>query len=133
MLPPSAFKTYSVRRRRDVSIAAVCEQVNCPQWRHGWESTVDEATELGRRQAAYIRQQSRRTFREQRTASGLTVFRFEPGQRCFADHRTVPERYTVRRGGTTGAAAARIHTRPADWVEDMNEHQQHVAADRERG
>lgn len=131
MLPPSAFKTYSVRRQRDVSIAAVCEQVNCPQWRHGWESTVDETTELGQRQAAYIRGHARRTFREQRTAAGLTVFRFEPGQRCFADHRTVPETYTVRRGGA--GTPARIHTRPADWVEDFTEHQQHVAADRERG
>lgn len=131
MLPSSAFKTYSVRRQRDVSIPAACEQVNCQAWRHGWESTVDESTELGRRQAAYIRGQSRRTFREQRTAAGLTVFTFASGQRCFANHHTVPETYLVRRGGT--GTPARIHSKPSDWVEDFTEHQQQVAADRERG
>lgn len=134
-LPATAFKTYAIRRRRDVQVAAACEQVGCPAWLRGWESTIDERTELGRQQAAYIRTQSRRTFREQRTAAGLTVFRFEPGQRCFTDHRTVPETYVVRGGDhrPDRGAPSRVHTRPADWVEDCGEHLQRVADDRERG
>ncbi|MEC3994000.1 hypothetical protein VSR01_10765 [Actinacidiphila sp. DG2A-62] len=134
-LPPAAFQTYAITRRRDTSVAAACEQVGCAAWLHGWESTVDEGTELGRQQAAYIRTQSRRTFREQRTAAGLTVFRFESGQRCFAEHRTAPEFYRVRGGDHRGnpSGFTRTHTRAADWVEDCGEHLQRVADDRKRG
>jgi hypothetical protein len=133
-LPAGAFKTYAIRRRRDVLVAAACEQVACPAYLHGWESTIDERTDLGRQQAAYIRTQSRRTFRELRTEAGLTVFRFDAHQRCFADHHTTPETYLVRGGDhRTPRAPARVHTRPADWVEDCGEHLQRVADDRERG
>ncbi|MEV0115878.1 hypothetical protein AB0H77_21955 [Streptomyces sp. NPDC050844] len=124
-LPVQAYQTYSITSPRDTMIRAACAQVACSAWRHGWESTVDETTQLGRDQAAYIRNESGRTFREQRTAAGLTVFRFESGQRCFAEHRTRPEIYAVRdgdwRGNPTGRT--RTHQRPADWVEDFGEHQ----------
>lgn len=124
-LPVGAYQTYSITAPRDVTVIAACEQVECPQWRNGWDSVIDERTDLGTTQAAYIRGQSGRTFREMRTDAGLTVFRFESGQRCFAEHRTRPEIYLVRdgdwRGNPTGRR--RQHTRPADWVEDMAENQ----------
>lgn len=134
--PVLGFQTYSIKRKRDVSIKASCEQVGCEMWRHGWQTTVDEATDLGNGQAAYIRTESRRTFREQKTGTGLTVFIFDSGQRCFAEHRTQPEIYLVRdgdflRGNPTGRS--RQHQRPADWVEDFGETQQRVQELREKG
>ncbi|MFC7817552.1 hypothetical protein ACFUTR_23260 [Streptomyces sp. NPDC057367] len=113
----------------------MCEQVGCAAWLRGWDSVIDERTELGKAQAAYIRNQSRRTFRETRTGDGLTVFRFESGQRCFADHQTVPELYLVRdgdwRGNPTGRS--RRHTRPQDWVEDFGENQLRLVDQQQKG
>lgn len=133
--PVQAYQTFSVRPRSDQTIRTVCEQVNCQQWREGWESVIDESTDLGKAQATYIRTQSGRTFREMRTEAGLTVFRFESGQRCFAEHRTRPELYLVRdgdyRGNPTGQR--RVHTRAADWVEHMQEEFGKFSDDRDRG
>jgi hypothetical protein len=130
-----AYQTYSISQRPDVFVKAACQQVGCAGWLYGWETTVDESTEQGKVQAAYIRTRAGRTYREQRTAAGLTVFRFESGQRCFAEHKTNPERYGVRggdwRGNPTGWT--RQHARPADWVEDFGEHQQSIADQQAKG
>jgi hypothetical protein len=134
-MPVGAYQTYEIRAPRDVRLKSACERAGCAAWRHGWESVIDESTPLGTDQAAYIRSQSGRTFREQRTDAGLTVFRFEAHQRCFAEHGTRPEIYLVRdgdwRGNPTGRQ--RQHSRPADWVEDMAESLDAVRTDKERG
>ena len=124
-LPVEAVKTYSIRQPADTAVKAVCEQVGCEAWRHGWRSLIDEGTSLGRQQADYIRTESRRTFREGRTNGGLTVFTFESGQRCFADHQTRPEIYVVRGGDWRGNPRGEFlqHTRAADWVDDCANHQ----------
>jgi hypothetical protein len=130
-----AYQTYSITSPTDATVKAACEQVGCAAWAHGWESTIDESTPLGRQQADYIRHHSGRTFREYKTDVGLTVFRFDSRQRCFAEHKTRPELYVVRdgdwRGNPTGRR--RVHQRAADWVEDMQETLGTVADDRERG
>lgn len=132
--PTEAYQTYVLRSPRDTRVRAACEQVGCQAWRHGWDTTVDERTELGAQQAAYIRHQSGRTFREMRTQDGLTVFRFEPGQRCFAEHHTRPEIFLARRGDWRGdLGLIRRHTRPVDWVEDFGEHQQALADRQQQG
>lgn len=134
-LPVSAYQTYDITTPHDRLVQAVCEQVGCEQWQHGWQSTVDESTPLGKQQADYIRQKSGRTFREQRTGTGLTVFRFEAKQRCFANHQTRPALFVVRdgdwRGNPTGRR--RVHQTGAAWVEDFGEHQQRIADQMERG
>lgn len=134
-LPVHGFQTYQITSPPDRTVKAACEQVACPNWRYGWESHIDESTDLGVRQAAFIRTEAGRTFREQKTAAGITVFRFEPHQRCFAEHQTRPEMYLVRdgdhRGNPTGRR--RQHTRAADWVEDFQENQGRVADAREKG
>ena len=90
---------------------------------------------LGQEQAAYIRHKSGRTFREQRTEAGLTVFRFEAFQRCFAEHRTKPDRFLVRdgdwRGNPTGRG--RLHVNGRDWIEDLVEHEGALADLRKKG
>lgn len=131
----NAYKTYSLSAPHDRHVPAVCEQVDCAQWRLGWTSTIDESTELGRNQAHYIRHQSGRTFKEKRGNDGLTYFVFESKQRCFANHQTRPELYVVRdgdwRGNPTGRR--RVHANAADWTEDFGEHQQRVADQMEQG
>ncbi|MFD5709480.1 hypothetical protein ACFWHW_03645 [Streptomyces pharetrae] len=133
--PVQAYQTFSVRSRSDRMIKTVCEKVGCAAWRLGWESVIDETTDLGRAQAQYIRTQSGRTFREQKTATGQTVFRFESGQRCFAEHQTRPELYLVRdgdhRGNPTGQK--RQHANAADWVDHMQEELGRFNEDRRRG
>ncbi|GGQ83834.1 hypothetical protein [Streptomyces flaveolus] len=133
--PVQAYQTFSVRSRPDQAVRTVCERVGCAAWRQGWDSTVDERTDLGAQQAAYIRTQSGRTFREMKTAAGLTVFRFESGQRCFAEHQTRPELYLVRDGDSRGnpTGRQRVHTRAADWVEHMQEEFGRFNEDRRRG
>ncbi len=133
--PASAYITYSITAPRDTGVIAACHEVGCPAWRDGWETTVDEATQLGTNQAAYIRTGSRRTFRERRTDAGLTVFVFESGQRCFAEHRTRPDLFAVRDGDWRGNPTGRVrqHTRPLDWAEDFMEHEDHLADQRKKG
>jgi hypothetical protein len=132
--PVQAFQTYRIISPPDRSVRAACEQVGCAAYLHGWETRVDEGTPLGRSQAAYIRLQSGRTFRESRTGEGLTVFRFEPRQRCFAEHRTRPEIFLVRGGDwRRDLGLIRHHQRPADWVEDFAGHQDRLADQQRKG
>lgn len=135
LLDPRLYRTFSITQPADTLVRAACEQVGCDAWLFGWESAIDESTDLGQQQAAYIRQQSGRTFREMRRGDGLTVFRFESGQRCFAEHQTRPELYAVRDGDHRGnpSGRARQHTRAADWVEDFGENQLALVDDRQKG
>lgn len=134
--PPGAYITYSITAGRDTTVVAACKDVGCQAWAHGWETTVDESTDLGKHQAAYIRHKSGRTFAEKRTDAGLTVFRFESFQRCFAEHRTKPDVFTRRDGdwrGTPCGGQVMRHTRPQDWVEDFQEHEGFLADQRQKG
>jgi len=140
--PAQAYKTYTIISPTDRTVVAACEQVGCLAWRNGWDTVVDESTELGRNQAAYIRLRSGRTFRESRSGT-LTAFRFEAHQRCFREHSTRPEFYGVLRGdwrlhdNQPGLArqlgGLRVHQRPEDWVEDFALNQDRVAEARQRG
>lgn len=123
-------RAYVLRHPTDRTVPAACEQVGCLARRRGWETTCDLSTELGRRQAAWIRSSSGRTFTEVPAGAGVVVFRFAPGQRCFAEHRTLPTLYLVRhahRGRDLGAV--RRHSRPADMVEDWATHLDTVRED----
>lgn len=133
--PVHAYQSFVILSPRDQLVRTACEQAGCTKWRTGWAGIVDERTELGKLQAEYIRTESGRTFTELRTAEGLTVFRFEPYQRCFDDHGTRPERYLVRGGDWRGNPRGEIrrHTRPADWVEDSAEHLDSLKTAIERG
>lgn len=93
-----------------------CEEADCEAQRGGWVSAVDEATELGQRQAHYIRAQSGRSFTEERGPDGLTRFTFTPGQDCFAQHRIDLERDPVFVRHSTTRTSRRLA--PADWQED---------------
>ena len=122
-------RDYTVRMPMDRWVRSACEDVGCESWRYGWDSLIDERTELGHAQAAYIRQSSGRTFSEMKAPDGLTVFRFEPHQRCFAEHRTRATRALV----THGHQLVREHTSLADIAEDYTEHTGRLAEMQQKG
>ena len=119
-----ATRDYLLVMPKDTTVVAACEDVGCGNWRNGFEIHADEGTVLGQMQAAFIRQRSGRTFTEHR-AGLITVFRFERGQRCFAEHRTRPGRYLVR--------GVREHSNLGDWIEDAAEHVTSIEDQRQRG
>ena len=138
---PENMKTYKIVAPQGPTHwrKASCEEVECPNQANGWQTLVDESTELGQRQAWYIRNQAKRKYTEERRAGGTTVFTFAADQQCFAEHtvRTgAPELYLVRGGDWRGdprGGQARRHTRPADWVDDFATHQQKLADRIEKG
>ncbi|MET8987759.1 hypothetical protein ABZW49_20120 [Nonomuraea wenchangensis] len=138
-LPVQAFQTYQVVAPPATHWrAATCAEADCPAYLHGWRSVIDERTDLGQKQAHYIRRESGRRFAEDRDPAGLTVFAFEAGQRCFAPHqvRTArPEVYLVRGGDWRGNPTGQVrrHANAEDWVEDFQEHQGRLAETIERG
>lgn len=130
------YVTYRLAQPSDQMIVVACEQAGCPYWTTGWDTIVDEATDLGVAQAAWIRLSAGRTYRERRTGEGLTVFSFEAHQRCFTDHETVPEVYARIGGdhrGNPRGTRPYVHRNPDDWVEDFALNQQAVADQREKG
>jgi hypothetical protein len=132
-MPVQAYQTWSVKSRPDQRVKTVCERVGCRRWREGWDSVIDESTDLGKAQAAFIRG-SRRTFKEQRSGAGLTVFRFEPYQRCYEDHQTMPEKYLVRGGDYRATVGqVRVHKRAEDWVEHVQQHMAGLLEERDKG
>lgn len=123
-----AYKTYAVAQPSDATVKTACKDAGCLAYHYGWESAVDESTDLGKQQADYIRLRSGRTFKESKTDAGLTVFRFESGQRCFTEHYTKPQIHLVRAGDwRSNLGLIRRHTRGMDWVEDFAEHQDRLA------
>lgn len=123
-------KTYAIRAPKETHTRqARCEEVNCQAQQSGWSTVVDETSDLGRRQAHYIRTEAGRRFTVRKLA-GQTVFRFPPGEQCFQEHRVSldrPELYLVHGGDWRGATTkARIHSSPDAWVNDFGEHQDRI-------
>jgi hypothetical protein len=136
--PVAAYKTYSLSappstHRRP----ARCDEAGCDAYQRGWITRCDEVTELGERQAHYIRKLSGRRYTEQRTSVGLTIFTFEAGQQCFDTHTVPLDRepiYVVRDGDWRGNPSGRRRVlRAEDWLDDFGNHQLHVAERAARG
>lgn len=137
-MPVTAYKTYALRLPKETHYRkATCQEVECEANLNGWMTTLDLSTDLGERQAKYIRLHSGRTFT---VTENLPLIRltFPPGQQCFADHQVPLERepfFIVRdgdwRGNPTGRR--RQHTSAQDWIDDFGEHQQKIADAIEQG
>lgn len=148
-LSPNQMKTYGVSSPQSTHTrAASCDEVDCPQRARGWVTVVDESTELGQRQAHYIRTacrpvsaqlaaQGMRRYVETKTDKGWTEFRFAAGQRCFAQHRVPldrPELYVARRGNLhQPVGRARQYDRADQWVDDFATELDGVRTIAERG
>lgn len=107
---------------------ATCDEVECWAYANGFEIHVDEATELGQRQAHYLRTDTSRTRPAEVRVGAVTVFRYPPGQRCTESrspaHWVAVDQFFIARGrGTT----------PELWVEQFGENQQRIAEIQARG
>jgi hypothetical protein len=140
--PPELYRTFAISAPlsshwRD----ATCAEVECTSSAQGFTVTCDLRTELGLRQARYIRDHSGRSWTHEVLGSGVMIrFSFPAGQRCFAQHRVPLERepiFVVRngdhRGVGRGPAGKRVFDRPEHWVETFAEHQQGLAETQARG
>jgi hypothetical protein len=138
---PEQYKTYQIRAPRDTHYReATCAEVNCEAYLTGWSSLIDTATELGQWQAHYIRFESGRGFTEHHAVYGGTLieFAFEPGQKCFAEHKVrleKPSIFLVRDGDFRGnpTRKQRIHTSAESWIDDFATHQARLADQVEKG
>lgn len=137
-LPPAAMKSYVISAPLATHWNTVtCEDAACEHYAIGWDSLIDERTQLGQRQANYIRTQSGRGFTEEREATGITRFHFEPGQRCFAQHRArnmADDRY-IERGGDWRAiiGTPRVHKNADNWTESFALNQDRLKTLTDRG
>lgn len=134
------YKTYRIAMPKATHwIEVSCEDFECQHYANGWRTLVDERTDLGMKQAHYIRRLSGRSFTEERTPIGGTAFVFRPGQPCFETHRVrgeKPEIFLVQGGdfrGNPHGVRTVVHKHPDDWVEDFAEHQDRVKTILERG
>lgn len=147
----AAYQTYRIASPPSTHTRpATCAEADCDARRHGWRTVVDERTDLGMSQAAYVRHEcvadslaaspagrGRRRYIESRSPEGLTVFTFAAGQQCFAQHRVSlerPELYIVRGGDwRQNLGLVRRHTQAEHWVEDFATNQDRIKALRQRG
>jgi hypothetical protein len=139
-LPAAAMKSYRIAAPRATHWRpATCAEFECGAHLHGWQTSTDESTDLGQRQAHYIRHDRTRKHTERRAETGLTVFEFEAGQECFTAHQVPngrPERFLVTGGDWRGNPAGiprREHSRPDDWVDDMQTTLDGIRTAHERG
>lgn len=135
-MPVGAYQTYqSVRPRATHTRKATCLEVDCQANKIGWKTTIDTATELGRRQANYIRLKAGRAHTI-RTVGDRVTFYFPAGQTCFAEHLVGVDRPAlfIKQGGDWRAhTSPPVRMRAADWVDDFANHQADLAEKIERG
>lgn len=140
-LNPMAYQTFALSQPIATHFRpATCAEAGCGNYRNGWVSKFDEATELGQRQAYYVRKVAGRRFTESRDEAGLTVFTFEAGQACFAsgEHRVPLERpvnHHVWRGDWRHQPRRDEVTtmHGEDWIDMFANHQDKLHTALERG
>jgi hypothetical protein len=137
---PEQYETWSIasplatHHRR-----ATCAEVECTAHANGWTTTVDLGTELGRRQAGYIRNdRTRHCVERPGDGPGTVVFTFPAGQECFAagNHFVPLDRPEIyRRAVGDGRrlivpGTARRYDRGDQWADDMHTHTDRLATER---
>lgn len=139
--PAQAYQTFQIATPRgpEFQRPATCQDVDCEAWRCGWVTRVPVASDLehtvrlARHQHPWV---------SETEDNGERVFTYAPGTPCFqaSQHRQavrpdLPQLFVVRggdwRGNPTGAR--RVHQRPEDWVEHLQEETGKISDLREKG
>lgn len=137
-LPPEALKTYGIMAPKETHFRrASCKEVDCPRYANGWKTIVDLSTDLGVKQARYIREHSGRKYTVTKEGE-LATFVFGPEQQCFTPHSVPLEReplYVVRGGDWRGnpRGTPTVRRGAADWVDDFANHQDQISRKIEKG
>ena len=125
LLQPRRTRDYVLRMPKDTTVKVACELVRCENWLHGWDTILDTRDPPKRAVAQWLRSGgSGRTFRELPGGGEVAVFRFEPHQRCFDEHRTRPARWLAG-----GQQRADMH----EWIDDLDQHAGHLAEQAQKG
>ncbi|QMP84397.1 hypothetical protein HUN42_00019 [Streptomyces phage Dagobah] len=139
-LGPENMQTFAIQATGDEHWRrATCEEVRCRMAARGWEMRLDLTTELGQRQARYIKHQSGRRYEIVDQKNGLVTLRFPGGQECFKAHRVrtdAPGRFLVKGGDRRGnprGTVTRVHKKPEFWVEEFQENSLRLIQLKERG
>lgn len=139
-MPARAYKTFQIASPESTHTRpATCEEVECQQYLNGWLMKIDLGTELGQRQAHYIKHQSGRAYTVESQVDGLVTLRFRGQQDCFQAHRVKldrPEIYRVKGGDYRGnplKTPTRVHKNPDHWVEEFAENQEAIKQAIEKG
>jgi len=140
--PASAYETFEIKTPRGPAFErpATCEDVGCDAWRYGWVTRVPIASDL---EHAIRLERSRRPWTAEHRDENTVAFTYAPGTPCFAasTHRTavrpdLPQTFLVKDGdwrGNPRGTRPRIHQRPEDWVEHLQENTAVVQQRIERG
>jgi hypothetical protein len=139
-LGPEAYQTFQLLAPREThTVPATCEEVECDQYARGWLVKIDLGTDLGQKQAYYIKHQSGRVYEVTEQRDGLVTLTFRGGQPCFREHRRNIERdplFRVKGGDKRGnplRVPTRTHKKPEFWVEEFAENQDRIATAVEKG
>ena len=139
-LPPQAFQTFAISApKAPHTRKATCEEVECQAYARGWRMTIDLNTELGQKQAWYIKTHAGRAYKKIDARDGVVTLEFASGQPCFTEHRvrnSLPEKFLVKGGDYRGnplRTVTRVHKRAEFWVEEFAENQDRLATRIERG
>lgn len=145
---PQWYKTYEIQQDLD---EVPCDVAYCPDFMLGFVTTVDVSTDLGQKQAAFIRAgcpdpsgRPTRSYVEEDTGPGLVRFTFPAGSRCFAPPDGSPrhrrprdgEQRLVERGGDWRGNPSGLyiqHTRAEFFLESWAENQAALAEQHQRG
>jgi len=139
-LGSEVYQTFQIAAPKEThTVPATCEEVECAQYLRGWKMKIDLATELGQRQAYYIKHQSGRAYTVESQHDGLVTLHFRANQECFQQHRKSIERppvFRVKGGDKRGnplRLPTRVHKKPEFWVEEFAENQDRLARVQEKG
>ena len=129
-LGPQVMQTFQISAPLSTHFRRVtCAEVGCLSYQYGWRTIVDLSTELGGRQAEYIKTAGRRF--TSYIDGNLVNFVFEAGQEGFDQHwqrlPDIPELYLLRQGDWRGNPEGRPpvkYTTPEEWVADFTRHLQ---------
>lgn len=136
-LPARDMQTFAVDAPESTHFRpATCEEVECQAYRNGWRTKVDLTTEMGQKQAHYIKHDSGRSYKVVEQRDGLVTLEFRGGQPCFGQHRIRlerPEIFSVRPGDhrVDLRSKRRVHSKPEHWIEEFQENQERIIAVRE--
>lgn len=139
-LGPENYQTFQIVTPESTHTRrGTCEEVECRAYLNGWKMRLDLGTEMGQRQAAYIKHRSGRAYKVVAQHDGLIDLEFSPNQDCFAEHRVRlerPEIYRVKGGdhrGNPGRHLTRVHKKPEFWVEEFAENQDRINQVKQKG
>ena len=136
-LGAQCYKSYSWRQPLETHFRRVsCADVQCADYRKGWVTLVDTATELGQRQFDYLTRDASRSPHMEKTGTSLVSFTYPPGSQPFDSTRHEHYRpigydpVTLVTGGDWRGNPRRTEPRimrTADWICDFAEHQEKLA------